>query len=85
MSPIITDRQVRSFITLEEVIKSVENTWRWHGEERIVSSSKVTTDMQSAGVEGWFDSMPSYVAPHDMAGIKVVGGYRTTHPAECLT
>ena len=28
-----------------------------------------------AGVAGWFNSMPSYIGPSDVAGLKLVGGY----------
>ena len=31
--------------------------------------------MTPAGVPGWFNSMPSYIAPLQVAGIKLVGGY----------
>ena len=37
--------------------------------------NKITTDMTELGVAGWFNSMPAYIGPMDVAGIKVVGGY----------
>ena len=74
-SLIITDAQVRENVTLEEAIDCVERTWRWHGEGEVVMPPKITTDMASMGVRGWFNSMPSYIHPLDMAGIKIVGGY----------
>jgi ornithine cyclodeaminase/alanine dehydrogenase len=37
--------------------------------------NKITTDMSELGVPSWFNSMPAYIAPMDVAGIKVVGGY----------
>ena len=37
--------------------------------------TKVTTDMTSMNVPGWFNSMPSYIGPMDAAGLKIVGGY----------
>ncbi len=75
LSLIITNEQVKANMTLEKAIECVEETWRWHGEARIVMPSKITTDMQEMGVSSWFNSMPSYIHPLDMAGIKVVGGY----------
>jgi alanine dehydrogenase len=72
---ILTDSVVRRHLTIDDVIARVEQTWRWYGEGRIVMPSKVTTDMSPAGVEGWFNSMPSYIGPSDMAGLKLVGGY----------
>ncbi len=72
---IITDGMVRKHLTTDDVIGRVEDTWRWYGEGRIIMPVKVTTDMQPAGVAGWFNSMPSYIGPSDMAGLKLVGGY----------
>ena len=74
-SLIITDAQVRANVTLDEAIRCVEDTWRWHGEGEVVMPPKITTDMAEMGVHGWFNSMPSYIRPLDMAGIKIVGGY----------
>jgi ornithine cyclodeaminase/alanine dehydrogenase len=73
---IITNEQIKESLSLQDVIRCVENAWRWHGEGKIIMPPKVTTDMYAAGVEGWFNSMPSYIAPVDISGIKVVGGYK---------
>lgn len=74
-SMIITNKMVQKYVSLEDVIDCVEKTWKWFGEKQIVMPSKITTDMSSLGVEGWFNSMPSYIHPLKSAGIKVVGGY----------
>ena len=74
-SLIISNEMVKKYVTIDDVIECVEKTWKWHGEGKVIMPSKITTDMSSAGVAGWFNSMPSYLAPVDMAGIKVVGGY----------
>jgi len=72
---LITDSMVRKHLSIDDVIRRIEETWRWYGEGRIVMPAKVTTDMEGAGVRGWFNSMPSYVGPCDTAGLKLVGGY----------
>lgn len=72
---IITNELVKKYVSIDDVIECVENTWKWHGEECVIMPPKITTDMSSAGVNGWFNSMPSYIGPMDSAGIKVVGGY----------
>ncbi len=72
---IITNELVKKYVSLEDVIETVENTWKWQGEGLVIMPPKITTDMSSAGVNGWFNSMPSYIGPMDSAGIKVVGGY----------
>lgn len=74
-SMVITNKLVQKYVSIEDVINCVENTWRWYGEKQIIMPSKITTDMSSAGVNGWFNSMPSYIHPLNSAGIKVVGGY----------
>lgn len=72
---IITNELVKKYAAIEDVIEMVENTWRWQGEGKVVMPPKITTDMSSMDVNGWFNSMPSYIGPLDSAGIKVVGGY----------
>lgn len=74
-SLVITNKMVQKSVSIEDVIACVENTWRWYGEKQIVMPSKITTDMSSLGVNGWFNSMPAYIHPLGSAGIKVVGGY----------
>ena len=74
-SMVITNQMVQKYVSIADVITCVENTWRWYGQKQIVMPSKITTDMSSHGVNGWFNSMPSYIHPLNSAGIKVVGGY----------
>ena len=74
-SLVITNKMVQKTVSIEDVIECVENTWRWYGEKQIVMPSKITTDMSTLGVPGWFNSMPAYIHPMKSAGIKVVGGY----------
>ncbi len=74
-SLIITNKMVQQYVSIEDVIECVENTWKWYGEKQVIMPSKITTDMSSVGVNGWFNSMPSYIHPLSSAGIKVVGGY----------
>ena len=72
---IIGEETVRKYLSAEDVIDICEKTWRWYGEGKVVMPSKITTDMTSQGVAGWFNSMPAYIAPMDTAGLKLVGGY----------
>ena len=72
---IISDKIVRKYLTVEDVIEVCEKTWRWYGEGKVVMPNKITTDMSTQGVAGWFNSMPAYIAPMDTAGLKLVGGY----------
>ena len=72
---IISDKIVRKYLTVEDVIDVCEKTWRWYGDGKVVMPNKITTDMSTQGVAGWFNSMPAYIAPMDTAGLKLVGGY----------
>ena len=72
---IVTNEQVQAHMTLDRAIECVERTWRWHGEGEVVMPPKITTDMAEKGLNSWFNSMPSYIHPLDMAGIKIVGGF----------
>jgi len=72
---IIGEETVRKYLSPEDVIEICEKTWRWYGEGKVIMPNKITTDMSPLGVAGWFNSMPAYIGPMDVAGIKVVGGY----------
>jgi len=72
---IIGEETVKKYLTPEAVIDICEKTWRWYGEGNVIMPNKITTDMSALGVAGWFNSMPAYIGPMDVAGIKVVGGY----------
>ena len=72
---IIGEETVKKYLTPEAVIDICEKTWRWYGEGNVIMPNKITTDMSALGVAGWYNSMPAYIGPMDVAGIKVVGGY----------
>ncbi len=72
---IIGEETVKKYLTPEDFIKVTEDTWRWYAEGKVIMPNKITTDMTPLGVQGWFNSMPAYIGPMDVAGIKVVGGY----------
>ena len=72
---IIGNATVQRYVTVEDVIDTVEKVWTAYGNGKIIMPPKITTDMSAAGVDGWFNSMPCYIEETDTAGIKVVGGY----------
>ena len=72
---IIGEETVKRYLSVEDVIDICEKTWRWYGEGQVVMPNKITTDMSTLGVAGWFNSMPAFIAPLDTAGLKLVGGY----------
>lgn len=72
---VIGNKTVQKFVSVEDVIETVEKVWKEYGEDKIIMPPKITTDMSKAGVDGWFNSMPCYIESIDTAGIKLVGGY----------
>lgn len=72
---IIGEETVKKYLTPENVIACVEQTWKWYGEGKVVMPNKITTDLTQVGIPSWFNSMPAYIAPMDTAGLKLVGGY----------
>lgn len=72
---IIGEETVKKHLTPEDFIDITEKTWKWYAEGKVIMPNKITTDMTKLGVPGWFNSMPAYIGPMDVAGIKVVGGY----------
>ena len=72
---IIGNDTVQRYLNVEDVIQCVEDTWRQYGEGKIIMPPKLSTDMSSKGIDGWFNSMPCYIEFTNTAGIKVVGGY----------
>lgn len=72
---IIGEETVKKHLRTEDVIDICEKTWRWYGQGQVVMPNKITTDMTSLGVAGWFNSMPAYISPMHIAGLKLVGGY----------
>lgn len=72
---ILSEKIVKQYLSVEDVIEQVEKTWRWYGEGKVVMPSKITLDMSVLGVNGWINSMPSYIQETDLAAIKWVGGF----------
>lgn len=69
---VIGEEEVKSVLSIEDVIRVCEDTWKWYGEGNVVMPNKITTNIDE---HSWFNSMPAYIGPMDVAGIKIVGGY----------
>lgn len=72
---LIGESTVKKYLIVEDVIKRVEDTWRWYGSNNVIMPSKVTLDMSKLGLDSWMNAMPSYIKETDFAGIKWVGGF----------
>lgn len=78
MAKILTYAEVESLITMEDVVKSVEQTFAGLAEGTVINPTKVTLDLGESAAwppyDGFFNAMPAYIGYQDMAGIKWVGG-----------
>ena len=61
-SLIIGEETVKKYLTVDDIIKCIEDTWRWYGEGKVIMPNKITTTMDPLGVQGWFNSMPAYIS-----------------------
>lgn len=69
---VIGEEEIKSVLTVDDVIRCCEDTWRWYGEGNVVMPNKITTNIDE---HSWYNSMPAYIRPLDTAGIKLVGGF----------
>ncbi len=72
---LLSKADVEKCITMDEVIETVEEVFRAHGEHQVVLPCKITLNLASFGVEAWSNAMPAYVHPLKASGIKWAGGY----------
>lgn len=76
---LLSEDQVRSLITMEEVICVCEKTFEGMGNGHIVNPTKVTLDLGIGGKWPGFNAsmnaMPAYVGWQNVAGIKWIGGW----------
>lgn len=78
MARILTYDQVRSLITMKDVVESVEKTFAGYADGTVINPTKVTLDIGEKAeyppYSGFFNAMPAYIGDMDVAGIKWVGG-----------
>ena len=71
---IIGEEEVKSVLSVEDVIECCRDTWTWYGSGKVVMPNKITTNIDPE-TDRWYNSMPAFIEPMDTAGIKVVGGF----------
>lgn len=78
MTKVFNIDEVKSLITMKDVVESVDRTFRGLAEGTVINPTKVTLDLgESASYppyDGFFNAMPAYIGYQDYAGIKWVGG-----------
>lgn len=78
MTRVFSIDEVKSLITMKDVVESVEKTFCGLADGTVINPTKVTLDLgESASYppyDGFFNAMPAYIGYQDYAGIKWVGG-----------
>ncbi len=77
---ILSHQNVVACLPYEDVIGMVDTVFVEWGRGNVVMPPKVNLDMARSGFGSWANAMPAYVASHNVAGLKWVGGY-ATNPA----
>jgi len=72
---IISQKMAKDNITVKEILEIEEQTYKWYSEGEIEMPAKITLNMDRLGLPNWINSMPSYIKPLDMLGIKWAGGF----------
>jgi len=76
---LLSEDQVRSLLSIKEVIGVCEKTFEGMGTDRVVNPTKVTLDLGIGGKWPGFNAsmnaMPAYVGWQNIAGIKWIGGW----------
>jgi len=80
MSTVLLSRsEVKSLMTIEEVVDIAEKTFRGFGEGTTINPTKVGLDLGETAdyppYKGFMNAMPAYVGWLDTAGIKWAGGF----------
>lgn len=75
---LISEQDVRELITMEEVVATVEKTFKGLGEGTVVNPTKVNLDLGESAAfppyNGFMNAMPAYIGFTDIAGLKWAGG-----------
>ena len=76
---LLDEDQVRSLISMKDVIDACEKTFLGMGTDRVVNPTKVTLDLGIGGKWPGFNAsmnaMPAYIGWQNIAGIKWIGGW----------
>jgi len=78
MTKVFTIDEVKSLITMKDIVDSVDKTFCGLADGTVINPTKLTLDLGESApyppYEGFFNAMPAYIGYQDYAGIKWVGG-----------
>lgn len=80
---IISQRQLASLLDLHEVIKGVEDCYRWKAEDKTVTFPLVFHEFE--GKDGDMDIKSGYLKPANIYGLKLVSFFGGNQDKSCLS
>ena len=84
---LLNEDQVRSLITMKDVVEACEKTFEGMGNDRVVNPTKINLDLGSGGnwpgYNAGMNAMPAYIGWQNAAGLKWIGGW-FNNPAKGL-
>lgn len=72
---LLSQSDITQCITVPEVVQTVEEVYRAHGNGTVSMPAKITLDMGASGEPNWMNAMPAYIPHLKAAGIKWAGGF----------
>jgi ornithine cyclodeaminase/alanine dehydrogenase len=76
---LLSEKEIRSVITMKDVIECVDKTFQGMGNGTVINPTKVNLDLGEISefppYEGFMNAMPAYIGWCDSAGIKWAGGF----------
>jgi len=76
---LLSEKEIRSVVTMKDVIECVDKTFRGMGDGTVVNPTKVNLDLGETAAfppnAGFMNAMPAYIGWCDSAGIKWAGGF----------
>lgn len=75
---LLSEQDVKDLLPLEDIVKSVEKTFRGLGDGTVINPTKVNLDLGEIApyppYKGFMNAMPAYIGYSDIAGLKWAGG-----------
>lgn len=76
---LLNQKIIKKVINMDDVISTIEKTFKGLGEGTVVNPAKITLDLGETSewppYKGFMNAMPTYVGWLDSAGLKWVGGF----------
>ena len=72
---ILSGIEVEKHLNVELAVETVDYVFREQGKGNVTVPPKLHLDMSGIGHESWTNSMPAFILPQRVGGIKWIGGF----------